>query len=286
MNKKNKVLLSAIALVLLSGIAATSTTFAWFTTVRTAGISYSEATIQAADGNLMIDYQSSLNNWSGGAPTYNANTNTVTISGANKITDISGDGATFYKPVWTNPTTQASAINEVPTTGAAGVADGFYIDFTVRLSRSNPVDQNGLKVYLGTGTTITAKSGGDADTGAVQAARLAVLDDSGTVLVRWAPEQESSAKYITDATTGTTLYGVDQRTTVSDTFYKYGTITSAANMAAADSAGFLVANLSKEVSNQEDVTFRVWIEGEDEHCDNDIIGGAFSVTIALYTFVN
>ena len=57
-------------------------------------------------------------------------------------------------------------------------------------------------------------------------------------------------------------------------------------MAAADSASFLVANLSKEVSNQEDVTFRVWIEGEDEHCDNDIIGGAFSVTIALYTFVN
>jgi hypothetical protein len=63
MNKKNKVLLGAIGLVLLSGIAATSSTFAWFTTVRTASISYSEATVQASDGNLAIEYLSSLNTW-------------------------------------------------------------------------------------------------------------------------------------------------------------------------------------------------------------------------------
>ncbi|OQC50066.1 MAG: hypothetical protein BWX57_00511 [Tenericutes bacterium ADurb.Bin024] len=284
MNKKNKLLLGAIGLVLLSGIAATSSTFAWFTTVRTASISYSEATVQSSDGNLAIDYQSSLNTWSG-SPTYDANTNKVTIAGANKVTDISGDGKTFYKPVWTTPVTAASAINSVPTSGSAGVADGFYVDFTIRLSRSNAVGENGLKVYLGTGTAIAPKDGGNVeDTGAVQAARLAVLDSLGNVKVRWAPEQETTPKYIT---TGTgPLYGVSGYETVTDSTYKYGTITSAANMAAADSAGFLVADLSKGVANEANVTFRIWLEGEDVHCVNAIIGGVFNVNIALYTFVN
>ena len=57
-------------------------------------------------------------------------------------------------------------------------------------------------------------------------------------------------------------------------------------MAAADAAGFLVADLSKTVANEANVTFRIWLEGEDTHCANAILGGKFNVNIALYTFVN
>jgi len=284
MNKKNKVLLGAIGLVLLSGIAATSSTFAWFTTVRTASISYSEATVQSSDGNLAIQYLSSLNTWSG-EPSYDEEANKVTIAGANKVTDISGDGKTFYKPVWTTPVTAASSIETVPTTGDPGVADGFYIDFTVRLSRDNAVAENGLKVYLGTGTTIAPKdSSNPKDTGAVKAARLAVIDHEGNVKVRWAPEEETGAKYITTGTSS--LYGVSGFETTTDSNYKHGEITSADSKAAADAAGFLVADLSKNEANERDVTFRIWLEGEDEDCNNDILGGVFNVNIALYTFVN
>lgn len=284
MNKKNKVLLGAIGLVLLSGIAATSSTFAWFTTVRTASISYSEATVQSSDGNLAIEYLSSLNTWSG-APSYDEEANKVTIAGANKVTDISGDGKTFYKPVWTTPVSAASSIETVPTTGDSGVADGFYIDFTVRLSRDNAVAENGLKVYLGTGTTIAPKdSSNDKDTGAVKAARLAVIDHEENVKVRWAPEEETGAKYIT--TGDDSLYGVSGFEATTDLNYKHGEITSAESKAAADQAGFLVANLSKGVAKQANVTFRIWLEGEDKDCDNDILGGAFNVNIALYTFIN
>lgn len=288
MNKKNKVLLGAIGLVLLSGIAATSSTFAWFTTVRTASISYSEATVQSSDGNLAIEYLSSLNTWSGEPsyePSYDEEANKVTIAGANKVTDISGDGKTFYKPVWTTPVSIASSIETVPTTGDPGVADGFYIDFTVRLSRDNAVAENGLKVYLGTGTTIAPKdSSSDKDKGAVKAARLAVIDHQGNVKVRWAPEQETDPKYIT--TGDGELYGVSDFKTTTDSTYKHGAITSADSMAAADAAGFLVADLSKGVANKRDVTFRIWLEGEDKDCDNDILGGVFNVNIALYTFIN
>jgi len=34
----------------------------------------------------------------------------------------------------------------------------------------------------------------------------------------------------------------------------------------ADDAGFLVCDLSKNVATERDVTFRIWLEGEDEHC--------------------
>ncbi len=286
MNKKNKVLLGAIGLVLLSGIAATSSTFAWFTTVRTASISYSEATVQSSDGNLAIEYKSSLNTWSG-TPSYDEEANKVTIAGANKVTDISGDGKTFYKPVWTTPVSTASNIETVKTTGSPGVADGFYIDFTVRLSRDNAVDENGLKVYLGTGTTIAPKDPENPkDTGAVKAARLAVIDQEN-VKVRWAPEQETEAKYITTGTGDTdSLYGVSGFKTTTDDDYKYGEITSADSMTDADAAGFLVCDLSKNVATKRDVTFRIWLEGEDSDCNNDILGGVFNVNIALYTFIN
>lgn len=287
MNKKNKVLLGAIGLVLLSGIAATSSTFAWFTTVRTASISYSKATVQSSDGNLAIEYVSSLNTWSS-TPSYDEEANKVTIAGANKVTDISGDGKTFYKPVWTTPVTAASSIETVPTTGDPGVADGFYIDFTVCLSRDNAEAENaenGLKVYLGTGTTIAPKNPGNSkDTGAVKAARLAVIDDEENVKVRWAPEQETDPKYIT--TGDGELYGVSDFKTTTDSDYKHGEITSADSMAAADQAGFLVADLSKGVATEANVTFRIWLEGEDKDCDNDILGGVFNVNIALYTFIN
>lgn len=281
MNKKNKVLLGAIGLVLLSGIAATSSTFAWFTTVRTASISYSEATVQSSDGNLAIEYLSSLNTCT---PSYDEAANKVTIAGANKVTDISGDGITFYKPVWTTPVSAASSIEPVPTTGSAGVADGFYIDFTVRLSRDNAVAENGLKVYLGTGTTIAPKdSSSDKDKGAVKAARLAVINQ-GDVKVRWAPEQETEAKYIT--TGDGELYGVSGFETTTDSTYKHGEITSADSMDDADDAGFLVADLSKNEATETEVTFRIWLEGEDSDCNNDILGGVFNVNIALYTFIN
>jgi hypothetical protein len=282
MNKKNKVLLGAIGLVLLSGIAATSSTFAWFTTVRTASISYSEATVQSSDGNLAIEYVSSLNTWSG--VSYDAEANKVTIAGANKVTDISGDGKTFYKPVWTTPVSAASNIETVPTTGDPGVADGFYIDFTVRLSRDNAVDENGLKVYLGSDTTIAPNSSSPEDTGAVKAARLAVIDHQGDVKVRWAPEQETDPKYIT--TGDGELYGVSGFETITDEDYKHGAITSADSMAAAEAAGFLVADLSKNEATERDVTFRIWLEGEDSDCNNEILGGAFNVNIALYTFIS
>lgn len=278
MNKKNKVLLSTVGLLLLSGIAATSSTFAWFTTIRTAKVNFGDAEVVTKSGDLAIEYVGSAN--TGVTATQAAEV--VTITGTNKVTDISGDGKTFYKPVWADSNAMvASVINDVTST-----ANGHYVDFTIKVSRSNDIADNGLKVYLGAGTEIVGKTDTDSDQQAlndsvVAATRLAVLDDAGEVILRWAPVAETSPEYLV-AGTGTGAYGTTTHQLESDTALKSGEISDFTTIAAADGAGFLVADLASGTSTDAVITFRAWIEGEDAETTNDIIGGVFNVNIALY----
>ena len=290
MNKKNKVLLSPVCLLLLSGIAATSSTFAWFTTVRNASINYNDATATTESGNLKLTYVSSLNTVS---QTTDTATNTVTVTGTNKITDISGNGQNFFKPVWASQVDHdngiASVINTVATTGSAGVADGYYVDFTVNVARDNDVSEKGLKVYLGAGTAFTDTKAAVApspEVDIVPTLRLAVLNASNTVMVRWAPEAETSAKYlvsgapdVADSTYGLNTHKFTDETT---TTLKTGAISTYTTQTAADAAGFMVADLSSTVATSANITFRAWIEGTDAQTTNDIIGETFSLAIALY----
>ena len=116
MNKKNKVLLTSVGLALLSGIAATGSTFAWFTTTRTASVSYSKATVKSGQSNLLIDYVSSLNTM-----TESQAGSLLTLTGGNMVTDISGNGLNFYKPVWSANPAIASSINEVVFSSSAEI---------------------------------------------------------------------------------------------------------------------------------------------------------------------
>lgn len=275
MNKKNKVLLSTVGLLLLSGIAATSSTFAWFTTVRSATINYSEATAQTTSGNLNILYKESATSGISAAVD-GTDSNLVTLTGVNNlVTDISGDGKTFYKPVWASQTSSSVGVASVINTVAA--ADGHYIDFTFTISRSNADDGPGLKVYLGTGTTITdgAAVAGDI----VPTLRLAVLV-GGNVVVRWAPVEETNPTYLT---TGSGAYGTSTHSITPDSTLKSGTIVTQTTQALADAHGYPVVNLATGAANKSaDVTFRVWIEGTDAQTDNAIIGEKLSLALKLY----
>jgi hypothetical protein len=281
MNKKNKVLLGAIGLVLLSGIAATSSTFAWFTTVRTASISYGDAAVYSRDGNLNVTFKSSLN-------TVDKNTTAATqalvLTGTNRVTDISGDGLAFHKPVWSTPGSVASSITALTMTGA-GAADDYWVDFTVTLSRDNELDDEGFKVYLGNETNIVGKTDGAQQAlndSVVPATRLAVIRGS-EVVMRWTPNEELGAKYL--AAPGTGAYGTTTHELKNDTQLVHGAFvdyTTQAAAAAGGTKGAVIADLSSGIAKQVDVTFRAWIEGCDTQTENEIIGGVFNVIIDLY----
>ena len=274
MNKNKKILLSSVGLAVLSGIAATGSTFAWFTTTRTATISYTSATVISKQSNLRVTYVSS-NDTFDPAPVAGP-TNSLTLNGGMNITDISGDGLNFYKPVWSATEDIASAINPVSE------SVGNWVEFTVTISRDN---LTGMKVYLGEGTSITPKTTDDVeDLKAIAASRLAVInvDTPATPVVEciYTPS-DATHSYLTTVTPGTSIYGIDGYTTANFSGdLVTGTLETQTTIATADAAGALVADLSTETSA--DVTFRAWLEGEDLDAVNAAISGVFDINIALF----
>ena len=271
MNKNKKLLLSSVGLAVLSGIAATGSTFAWFTTTRTATISYTSATVVSKQSNLKITYVSS-NDTFDPVPETEA-VSSLSLVGGMDITDISGDGLNFYKPVWSATAETASAINAVTE------SVGNWVEFTVTISRDNVT---GMKVYLGAGTSIAPKTGLDEDVKAVAASRLAVInvDDSPAVECIYTPS-DTSHSYLTTAPSGTDVYGIDEYTTkVFSGNLVTGTLVTQTTIATADAAKTLVADLSTKSSAN--VTFRAWLEGEDTDAINEAIGGVFDINISLY----
>lgn len=283
MNNKNKVLLTSIGLAIFTGIAATSTTFAWFTTTQNASLSYSSATVTTKDNSLAVQYKSSKNTLSNSE----AVENEIVLTGANQITDISGDGLNFYKPKWNAYDTPSNRLADSISEVGAVSADGYYVDFTITISRTTS-GSNGMKVYLGPQTEIEAASSDAEDVTAVAAARLAVIGYSdgssttGNASVKFIYVEDDDAEYKHLAPVdGEEIYSVEDYDSVAvsspvidEAFVEYTSIV------AADAGTIAIADLSSVTSV--DVTFRAWLEGEDADAVNAAIGGIFNVNLDLY----
>lgn len=279
MNKKNKVLITSIGLALFSGIAATSSTFAWFSAVQNASVSFNSATVEYEENNLSVAYASSLNTGIVAGGTANA----LTLTGSNKVTDISGNGLNFYKPLWDaaldTPSARVAYDIETLAMASAGDADGYFVDFTLTISRTD-TGANGMMVYLGAGTEITAATPSDTeDEKAVLGARLAVINDSDALLLTYAPDADASHDYIVSAT-GEELYSVADFDIASDTSVVSSFTNYTTNAAAAAASAVAIADLSTATSAN--VTFRAWLEGEDPDTINDAIGGVFNIDLKIY----
>lgn len=277
MNKKNKILLTSVGLAMLSGIAATSSTFAWFTTTRTAAISFSSATVESKQSNMVLGYVSGNVTNSAGSTA-----NNLLLTGGNKVTDISGDGIKFFKPVWAATEGLATKINAIPYTLPAD-ATNYWVEFTVSVKVDGLTPMN---IYLGTGTKITAVV--DAvnqakNDKAVLGSRMAVIVGAATsAKVIYAPDAPVGGHTYLDAAstdpvdvysvTGAPEASKDNIATVAAGF-----TTLTAN--ALGDAGFLTAIAAGVTTN---LTFRVWLEGEDPDTINLAIGGIFDIAVDLY----
>ena len=281
MNKKNKVLITSIGLALFSGIAATSSTFAWFSAVQNASVSFNSATVEYEENDLSVAFASSLNNGIVAGGTANA----LTLTGSNKVTDISGNGLNFYKPLWDaaldTPSARVAYDIETLAMASAGDADGYFVDFTLTISRTS-TGANGMMVYLGAGTEITAATPSDTeDEKAVLGARLAVINDSDALLLTYAPDADDVGghNYIV-AATGEELYSVADFDLASNASVVSSFTSYTTNAAAVAASAVAIADLSTATSA--DVTFRAWLEGEDSDTINDAIGGVFNIDLKIY----
>lgn len=284
MNKKKQYLITGIVLAMLTGIGATGTTLAWFSTLANVSVSFSSAEIVTKDNDLLVSFVSSKNSVMSSA----TSDSELTLTGLNQVTDISGDGLSFHKPKWASYNgSVAYDISEVGQTSA----DGYYIDFTINVSRSGS-GSGGMMVYLGAGTNLIASNPLlSEDLQAIKASRLAVINyDDGSALTGdeevtmiYAPEidGESAYQYLKpnalETAYGFSGYELATLTNViDDTFVSYDN-----NDEASAASAIAIADLSG-TSESEDVTFRAWIEGTDTEALNSAVGGVFSIKLNLY----
>lgn len=281
MKNKKLALFGTLGLVVASGASMASTTFAWFTTNRNATLTFGSATIQNKQADLKVSFLGSENGLSN-----LGSDNEIILTGLNRVTDISGDGLSFYKPVWSATKTNSglgpdyipSTIREVTS------ADDYYVDMLLKVELlSSVTNPDGFKVYLGAGTKIAPVDADNVhDVYAVEAVRMAIIEyDDATrsnpeVIETYAPSVETSPTYLAANLSQSAYeyagYELKEADLNSEAFV---TETKQAD------ATYQIADLTSESETY--IGFRFWIEGTDEEAVKEkALGGMFKVNLDIY----
>lgn len=270
---KKRLLVSSALMLVLTAVAATSSTFAWFSVNRKGTVTSPEMTATAKDGGLTI---SSTNN------------------NGNQLYDVSSkDGKTFYKPVL-GPASTADAPSFVScpivyNANGENANSNYFMELRISFTSSST-----LGVYLSKDTTISIKDLSDEDanaksTAALNSLRIAFLSAdasykvTGNPLLVYAPEAESNIKYVsgTGVTDGALAETPYNSTELGETGYvQNGLITKG------DIATNEVTNkyYMGQVENTKPlyIVARMWLEGTDKDCTNAAIGGIVSALLSFY----
>jgi hypothetical protein len=275
-------------LVLSAGAMATGTV-AWFTATRQVDVNFSNVKVMTTQSDMAVSLV-------GTTYTATPSQGVLDITGLDSAaTDISGDGVNFYKPVWgIDGSTTAIEIDEVTD---LSTHVGFYVEFQLLITRTNPTADNGFMVYLGENSTIEPLVEADAeDEAAVASARVAILNEAKSArTVLWTPDTGDASYQYLDAGTGP-AYGVTgfdlltypaESSTVDSFLVGAFTNHDAINGTNDGHEGGnspVIADLSDGILDvTETITVRIWIEGVDLDCINTAIEGQFTVTLDLYS---
>lgn len=294
MKTKSKILL-ALAFLTAGTIAAASTsTFAWFTTTRSVALTYSTVSVINKQGNL----QAKIYKYDGGWKTKDQEGQSVDTN--TTISELSSaDGVTFAKPKW-----DTVAGGKISGNGTAEVG----VDYSVALVEVKNTGVNALSIYLDNGTKIAANSPSNThDAAAANLSRVAInavtgsLDSiqnsapgkaSGTIVfendtvVTADPAVTLVAGQYIDASSAPVEYDAALKPVPADTYFvnEGGFTALTASNLAANSKQQLVANLAKDATAYFVVT--VWLEGTKETGAyfNSCVGGKIDITLNLTAF--
>lgn len=271
---KKRLLVSSALMLVLTSVAATSSTFAWFSVNRKGTVTSPEMTATAKDGGLDI------------ASTPNGVTNLYDVS--------SKDGKTFYKPVL-GPASTADAPSFVSCpvvyngTETLNSNLNYFMELRISFTSSST-----LGVYLSKDTTISIKEGSDVNKGnaALNSLRIAFLPANasyqvtiGNPLLVYAPASETGIKYVssdtvTDGKLDEAIYSDTELGDGDNGYVQNGLITKG------DITTNNVANkyYMGQVTNNTPlyIVARMWLEGTDKDCTNAAIGGIVSALLSFY----
>jgi len=308
MKIKSKLILATTSLLVLSGVAAGTSTFAWFTANQSASAQLTAISVNSDQDQLtiesnitdaeLVDTDITID------PDNGTNDYSQSFVGVTHLTDVSGNGINFFKGYLSADSTQASqtiasssALNE----GTTPITHPYCFEFTTKFTSSNA--NHDMAIFLSKNSTIEGVSESAADVSIANGARVAVLDPTEkSLLAYYAPNDDTfSNPYIfadgsiangdiltqevtadnLGLTTGNILSTTDYASNLLTSAYKstidYNENTSTTTEAAG-SAGYI----GRIVDNGElNVVIRVWLEGTDSDMSNSALTGFFNTNLVF-----
>ena len=247
-------LIPAIIMLIVAAITMSTASYAWFTMsnrVEVTGINLSVV----APTNLLIREKGTGNftnsitvaaNPSGKLSHASSEKGEVMFTVENPIANVKPDG------------TLKADTNIVTTTTPVASTDGYYVDFEFELINTGStvatIGLNNLQINVGT----TSVAGGDV----VKAVRFAILDNDGS-------------KGVFGMVPGNlTVYGAA------------GTALPTGNQTVISSTAtsmfdVLADGVISPLTNQKEITVRIWIEGQDPDCVSLNAGSSFNISFDL-----
>lgn len=282
MKNKTKVILGLSAIIGVTLGAGVTATYAWFISNRTATVNLTSATVYTDASNLAVEYVAVTNGGIIGS-SFAQNEQILNINGQSvSITDISGDGQTFYKPSWA-PDKENDTADSIPS-----VANGtttYYVQFGLKLINTGNTD---FSVYLDQGSSVTGASDSNPaqaakNAQAAQATRVSVYHGSDCASLWQYDTTDSSFSYLKsqaggDAYNSAADVALADPTTDFPGVWHLGAFAYKSSSADEDD-GSLIAGVSK--NSNAIVVVTVWIEGTLSVATNEAIGGKSNVTLRL-----
>lgn len=279
MKIKSKLILAASSLLVLSGVAAGTSTFAWFTTNQLATVEVTSIGVNTNTDELSMtvtpEDSDIFTENSGTAP--DSLFVTATEADNDQLTDVSGSGVDLYK---------ATVDDDGKITGYHSIAyvAPYCFNFDITFTNTNP--EKDMAVFLSSTSSIDPTTPGDVnDVPLANSMRVAILNSTkDESLAYYAPNEADTSRIIDSVGTVTDtnadasdldLVTNDQNILLNDYTTDYNDATATPTADAKGYIGTIPAGVSLEV------TARIWIEGTDADCDNYALEGNVGVNLVF-----
>ncbi|MFA6796502.1 MAG: hypothetical protein WCR63_02870 [Bacilli bacterium] len=299
MKIKSKLILAASSLLVLSGVAAGTSTFAWFTANQSSTVDVTSIGVYTNTNELSM----AVTPQDSGVFTTNSGDTTDYSYAADSavenssLTDVSGNGVNLYKG---NIQVEQVGDDEAQhITGSYLVeekAAPYCFDFDITFSVSN--SEEAMAIFLSSESKIlAANSENAADESLANSMRVAILNsDENESLAYYAPNEtdaSSLSQIITDSKASyLTGHGLSSEP---PTDSELGLTTNIQNILTGDydedytdgtgSPTSKAKGYLGQVSSGEDaeftVTARIWLEGTDSDCNTTALSGNVSVNLVF-----
>jgi hypothetical protein len=293
MKTREKIALGVSAILAMTIAIGATATFAWFRTSRNAAVNLTDAEVTGEGANLVIGYYELADT---GALSESNTSNGFNISAAmNSVTDVSGTGAKFYKPNWSDAENLiASSIRQVTNDSNYTYYIRFGISFTNGGASSFTVYLNDKSVVvpeIATGPDAIAVAAQQAKNDqAAKSVRMAFFNDGGTTaLSLWQPDATDGSlytnyQYLAPETGGIAYAAAGQKTdytlfTPNKDIFHIGNFTPLSEKPAVAAAGQMIVTVPGNSTIKTE--FGLWIEGTLQLAQKEEIGGRINATLGF-----